>query len=532
MLLVILSPIWVTLVLAFACRLDGLYLSIWSVVVALWAVVATLLLCGPIGDRAAWCGAGHRVSAHGRLGLRLRHGRCGLGIVRLFGVLAASKGLVQLTHSFARWVKGLFVKKVRDDGPIAPPYAYAPGSPAVPVAAGAPPAPPYGAPYPGGAYAAAPCPGASSPVAAQGTVPFPTAPNAPAAGYRPRRSSHVYRQKDVARQQPSSSSAEAPFVRRVRGGRLQLREPLDRIPQLDVLHEDVRTRDENPHTAIVLRDMGEDVRIEPTDGDAIEVTYWTNERKSFDVDDNGGTSSPSRLARAGLDIMMIGSFEDHSTVLKVPRSYTGTLDLDLMGGNVDVADLDRLGLSDGENRERQHLALPPRRGRYRDERRSGNVQVQRVQCAYLSATTMSGNIDFSDVEATEIVKLDTASGGQLLRGVNTATLDARMGSGDILAAGVAATDAKFDAVSGSVNASFSGSDGEYAIEASSVSGDVHSPAGSATASRHVSARTMSGDVTLTFSGGSASVSNGNGVRSDSGAPTAPEAPEAPEAPKL
>ena len=40
---------------------------------------------------------------------------------------------------------------------------------------------------------------------------------------------------------------------------------------------------------------------------------------------------------------------------------------------------------------------------------------------------MSGNIEFSDVEATEIVKLDTTSGGQLLRGVSTATLDARMG---------------------------------------------------------------------------------------------------------
>lgn len=100
-----------------------------------------------------------------------------------------------------------------------------------------------------------------------------------------------------------------------------------------------------------------------------------------------------------------------------------------------------------------------------------------------------------------------------------------MGSGDILAAGVAATDTKFDAVSGSVSASFPDSDGEYAIEASSVSGDVHSPTGSATASRHVSARTMSGDVTLMFSGDGASVSNGNGVRSDSGAPTISEAPE-------
>ena len=289
---------------------------------------------------------------------------------------------------------------------------------------------------------------------------------------------------------------------------------------------------ESPHTAIVLRDMGENVRIEPTDGDAIEVTYWTNERKSFDVSDNGGTVTVEGSREPAIGIMMIGSFEDHSTVLKVPRSYTGTLDIDLMGGNVDAADLDRLGSVTAKtasgNISLSRLAADD----IVTNAASGNVQVQRVQCAYLSATTMSGNIEFSDVEATEIVKLDTTSGGQLLRGVSTATLDARMGSGDILAAGVAATDAKFDAASGSVNASFSGSDGEYAIEASSVSGDVHSPAGSATASRHVSARTMSGDVTLTFSGGGASVSNGNGARSDSGAPTAPEAPEAPEAPKL
>lgn len=198
---------------------------------------------------------------------------------------------------------------------------------------------------------------------------------------------------------------------------------------------------ESPHTAIVLRDMGEDVRIEPTDGDAIEVTYWTNERKSFDVGDNGGTVTVEGSREPAIGIMMIGSFEDHSTVLKVPRSYTGTLDIDLMGGNVDAADLDRLGSVTAKtasgNISLSRLAADD----IVTNAASGNVQVQRVQCAYLSATTMSGNIEFSDVEATEIVKLDTTSGGQLLRGVSTATLDARMGSGDILAAGVAATDA-------------------------------------------------------------------------------------------
>mgnify|MGYP000402855581 CR=1 FL=1 len=79
------------------------------------------------------------------------------------------------------------------------------------------------------------------------------------------------------------------IVRRVRGGRVQLREPLRPNPAIGrPPRRRSPPRRKAPH-AIVLRDMGEDVRIEPTDGDAIEVTYWTNERKSFDVSDNGGT---------------------------------------------------------------------------------------------------------------------------------------------------------------------------------------------------------------------------------------------------
>ena len=115
-LLAILSPIWVTLALAFACMVLAIYLAIWSVVVALWAVVLTLLLCAPIGVFGlAWCAAtGFPLSGIWVFG-------CGLGLFSWFGVLAASKGLVNLTHSFARWVKGLFIKLKRNDAsPIAP----------------------------------------------------------------------------------------------------------------------------------------------------------------------------------------------------------------------------------------------------------------------------------------------------------------------------------------------------------------------------------------------------------------------------
>ena len=120
-LLVVFSPIWVPVALALVMAALMVYLSIWMVVVALWAVVAMLLLCAPIGVFGlAWCAAtGFPLSGIWVFGCGLAG--AGLGLFSWFGVLAASKGLVNLTHSFARWVKGLFIKLKRNDAsPIAP----------------------------------------------------------------------------------------------------------------------------------------------------------------------------------------------------------------------------------------------------------------------------------------------------------------------------------------------------------------------------------------------------------------------------
>ncbi|MBC5585207.1 DUF1700 domain-containing protein [Eggerthella sp. NSJ-70] len=120
-LLAILSPIWVTLALAFVLTVLSVYLAIWMVVVALWAVVVSLLVCAPFGVFGlAWCTAiGYPLSGIWIFGCGLAG--AGMGLFSWFGVLAASKGLINLTHSFARWVKGLFIKLQRNDAsPIAP----------------------------------------------------------------------------------------------------------------------------------------------------------------------------------------------------------------------------------------------------------------------------------------------------------------------------------------------------------------------------------------------------------------------------
>lgn len=166
-LLAVFSPIWVPVVLAFVAAAIAVYLSIWAVVVALWAVVATLLLCAPVGIFGlAYCLAtGFPLTGFWLLGCGLVG--AGIGLFAWFGVLAASKGLVQLTHAFARWIKSLFVKRRGTDGPEAPGAVDQLGpAPAGAPACSTPPPPPGRPAYP---Y---PHPGPTGPQ----TSPLPTAP--------------------------------------------------------------------------------------------------------------------------------------------------------------------------------------------------------------------------------------------------------------------------------------------------------------------------------------------------------------------
>ena len=104
------------------------------------------------------------------------------------------------------------------------------------------------------------------------------------------------------------------------------------------------TEAEAPHTAVVVRDASESVRFEPADGDAFEITYWTSSEKTVDVVDEGGVLeiTGQGTSLTGLMIMKV-DFQDRTTVVKVPRGYTGSITVETSGGNVDVANLDGLG---------------------------------------------------------------------------------------------------------------------------------------------------------------------------------------------
>ncbi|MEG0303465.1 MAG: DUF1700 domain-containing protein [Gordonibacter sp.] len=127
-LLAVFSPIWAPLALALALVALAVYVSIWTVIVSLWATVVCLVLFAPLGivGLVYFAATGFLLSGVWVLGCGLAV--AGIGLFAWLGMTVVSRGLVQLTHTFANWIKSLFVKKRNGSTPPSMP----------PVAEGAP----------------------------------------------------------------------------------------------------------------------------------------------------------------------------------------------------------------------------------------------------------------------------------------------------------------------------------------------------------------------------------------------------------
>ncbi len=110
-LLVLGSPIWVSLLIAALAVVFSAYVVLWSLVVALWSVGAALAACSVGGIVAAVA-----LAIHGNLFMELAMlgaGICcaGLSILLFLCCKAATKGTLWLTKELALAIKGLFVGK-------------------------------------------------------------------------------------------------------------------------------------------------------------------------------------------------------------------------------------------------------------------------------------------------------------------------------------------------------------------------------------------------------------------------------------
>ncbi len=110
-LLVLGSPIWLSLLIAVIAVILSLYVALWSVIIALWAVFVSLVGCvlGGIAGGIIFACCGNVLTGIATVGVGIVC--AGLSIFMFFGCKETTKGILILTKKLAVWIKNCFIKK-------------------------------------------------------------------------------------------------------------------------------------------------------------------------------------------------------------------------------------------------------------------------------------------------------------------------------------------------------------------------------------------------------------------------------------
>jgi len=110
-LLVLGSPVWLSLLIAALAVIFSIYVVMWSVIVSLWSVFVSLAACSVGGVLACVVFA---VGGNGASGVAMFAAGivcAGLSIFMFYGCKAATKGILLLTKKIALRIKKCFLKK-------------------------------------------------------------------------------------------------------------------------------------------------------------------------------------------------------------------------------------------------------------------------------------------------------------------------------------------------------------------------------------------------------------------------------------
>lgn len=109
-LLVLGSPVWLSLLVAAFAVVLSVYASAWSVIVSLWAVFVSVAACAIGGTVAglSLIGTGSILSGAALVAVSVICAGC--TIFLFFGCKAVTKGILWLTKKFAIWIKLSFKK--------------------------------------------------------------------------------------------------------------------------------------------------------------------------------------------------------------------------------------------------------------------------------------------------------------------------------------------------------------------------------------------------------------------------------------
>ncbi len=111
-LLVLGSPIWLSLLIAAFAVVISVYAVLWSLIISLWAVFASLACCAPCGILVGiiYAFIGNTFFGIALVGTSVIC--AGLSIFMFFGCLAATRGACLLIKKMASGIKNVFKKEI------------------------------------------------------------------------------------------------------------------------------------------------------------------------------------------------------------------------------------------------------------------------------------------------------------------------------------------------------------------------------------------------------------------------------------
>lgn len=222
----------------------------------------------------------------------------------------------------------------------------------------------------------------------------------------------------------------------------------------------------SPHKSIVITTEFENVLLEPADGDAIELEYWTGNCQSVSVEDTDGVlkidvdSQPMEGVMIDLSPAEAGGVDDTTTVVRVPASFTGEIEVHSDSGDVVATNVHGLaGL--------------------RASNSNGDVVAKNVSAAKLDAINENGDIMLVDIALQEDLQCESVNG-------------------DVSAQRLDIVASRIESVNGDVYLSYLGAENSYHIDAHTTQGDIVSPRGADDAARTIGVTSSLGDIQINF----------------------------------
>lgn len=261
----------------------------------------------------------------------------------------------------------------------------------------------------------------------------------------------------------------------------------------------------SPHGRIVITSEFENVRLEPTDGDAIELEYWTGNCQSVSVEDADGVlkvdvdSQPMEGVMIDLSPSEAGGVDDTSTVVRVPASFTGEVEVHSDSGEVFAENVHGLAGLRASNSNGDVVAKNVSAAKLDAINENGDTLLSGVEAEAVLATNFNGDISLGGATAREAEVVNESGDIMLVNMTLESALTCNSVNGDISAQRLDVVTSSVENANGDIYLSYLGDESAYRIDAHSNLGDVDAPhGGDGSVDRAIDVDSGLGDIQINF----------------------------------